>query len=120
MKQNIKDRVKSYEDACNELGEQPITDFGNDTKDEIAYKKLKTIAKALNEGWVANYRDGSQRKWFPWFYVSSSGFTFGATYFECSYPYAGHAARLCLKDSGLAEYMGENEAFLTLWEDFIV
>jgi hypothetical protein len=118
MKQNIKDRVKSYEDACKALGEQPIIDFGNDTKDEIAYKKLKTIAKALNEGWVANYRDSSQIKWFPWFYMSSSGFAFGDAVCECSIPAAGYAARLCLKDSGLAEYMGET--FLTLWEEFIV
>jgi hypothetical protein len=118
MKQKIKDRVKSYEDACRELGEQPITDFGNDTKDEIAYKKLKTIAKALNGGWVANYRDGSQKKWFPWFYMPSSVFAFCDAYYEYSNPYAGSSARLCLKDSGLAKHMGET--FLTLWEDFIV
>ena len=115
---NITDRVKSYEDACKELGENPIIDWGNATKDEIAYKKLKTIIKALNEGWGADYKDSDQCKWIPWFHVSSSGFAFGATNYDYSSPYAGGAARLCLENSELAKYAGET--FLTIWEDFIV
>jgi hypothetical protein len=119
MKQNIKDKVKSYEDACKELGEEPIIDFGNDTKDEIAYKKLKAIAKALNEGWVADYNDGNQQKWFPYFHtLSSSGFAFADANYGCSYPYAGDAARLCFKDEKTARYAGVT--FLALWEEFIV
>jgi hypothetical protein len=118
-KKNIKDSVKSYEDACKVLGEQPSTDFGNDTKDEIAYKKLKTVIKALNEGWKADYNDGNQRKWLPWFYTAGpSGFAFSATYYGCSNPYAGGAARLCLKSEELASYTGKQ--FLSLWEEFIL
>ncbi|MDR0431188.1 MAG: hypothetical protein LBH58_12025 [Tannerellaceae bacterium] len=118
MKKNIKDMVKSYEDACKVLGEQPITDFGNATPDEIAYKKLKTVIKALNEDWKPDYKDFNKLKWFPCFYVSPSGFTFHDTYFAYSTPHAGYAARLCLKNSELSKYVGET--FLELWEDFIL
>lgn len=109
MKKDIKERVTSYETACQELGEEPIVDFGNDTKDEIAFKKLKTIIRALNEGWVANYRDNTQLKWLPWFKVlASSGFGFGDTYYGYSAPVAGDAARLCLRDKNLAIHAGKN------------
>jgi hypothetical protein len=52
--QDITNRVKSFEDACLELNTTPeevlkrLTDY-----DDIVYKKLKTICKALNEGWTA-------------------------------------------------------------------
>jgi hypothetical protein len=118
MKKNIKDMVKSYEDACQVLGEQPVTDFGDATPDEVAYKKLKTVIKALNGGWVADYRDGDQRKWFPWFRVSPSGFAFYDSGCEFSGPDAGRAARLCLKSEDLAAYAGKQ--FLKLWEGFIL
>jgi hypothetical protein len=115
----IEDRPKSYEDACEELGEQPTTDWGDATPDEVAYKKLKTIAKALNEGWAADYNDGDQKKWIPYFYtLSSSGFAFGDAAYGCSYPAAGGAARLCFKDEKTARYAGKQ--FLKLWEEFIL
>ncbi len=119
MKKDIRARVTSYETACQENGEKPITDWGDKPKDEIAYIKLKAIIKAANEGWIANYKDRFQKKWFPWFTTLSSwGFAFDDTYYVDSGPYAGHAARLCLKNSDLAEYVGEQ--FLDLWEDFLL
>jgi hypothetical protein len=118
MKESIKNMVQSYEDACKVLGIQPITDFGDSTPDEVAYKKLKTVINALNEGWEADYNDGNQRKWIPWFYVSPSGFAFGDAYCGYSSPYAGGAARLCLKSEELAEYAGKQ--FINLWEGFIL
>ncbi len=118
MKKNIKERVKSYEDACKVLGEAPITDFGDSTPDEIAYKKLKTIIRALNEGWVADYRDSNQLKWIPWFYVSRYGFVFDASVYDYSYPISGRSSRLCLKSDDLATYAGKQ--FLNLWEGFLL
>ncbi|MDR0864991.1 MAG: hypothetical protein LBO74_08675 [Candidatus Symbiothrix sp.] len=118
MKQNIKEQVTSYEDACKVLGIEPITDFGDATPDEIAYKKLKTVIKALNEGWISDYRNSNEKKWYPWFYVSPSGFAFYVAGCGFSLPLAGHAARLCLKDEELAAYAGKQ--FLDLWEGFIL
>jgi hypothetical protein len=128
MARNIKDRIKSYEDACEALGKQPITDFGDATPDEIAYKKLKTVIKALNEGWTPDFTikrrrwymfsNKRQRKWFPSFCVEPSGLEFGWTEYESMSIHAGCTARLCLKSDKLANYVGEQ--FLDLWKDFLL
>lgn len=79
-KRPVTERVKTFEDACNELGEDNIlvqayrsADFntsGNskDVLDVIAYLKLRIIAAALNEGWEPQFTEDEYR-WFPWFYL---------------------------------------------------
>jgi hypothetical protein len=121
MKQNIIDRVKSYEDACKELDEQPITDFGNDTIDEIAYKKLKAIVRALNEDWEPDWTDCDQIKYFNWFYTASNGALAG---FGCVYTnYAAFLAnatfgsRFCFKDEKTAIYAGKQ--FRNLYFEYL-
>jgi hypothetical protein len=73
--QKITDRVKTFNDACKVLDIDPdgIVDESEES-DEIAYKKLKVIVRALNEGWEANWDDGNQRKWYPWWYMNQPGF----------------------------------------------
>ena len=117
----ITDRIKTYEDACEELDETPLdekvlTDLGF-TTDEINYRKIKTITKALNEGWKADWNDSNQYKYYPWFKMSSGGFVFCDMYYDRSYANAGYASRLCFKSSELAKYAGEQ--FLQLYSDFI-
>ena len=56
---NVMDRVKSFEDACHELGEDDplvrqyarfeLAQFDGD--DVKAYMKLRIIVAALNDGW---------------------------------------------------------------------
>jgi hypothetical protein len=118
MEENTANRICSYADACCVLGEEPIVDFGNDTKDEISYKKLKTIVKALNDGWEADYRNKLQRKWLPQFAVSFGLFRFLEPACITHLPFAGDTKRLCLKNSELAEYAGRT--FVTIWEDFLL
>lgn len=73
----ITERVKTFEDACRELGEDNhfveqyhvIVDNGNFTSDGhdfIAYLKLRIIAAALNEGWEPQFTEDEWR-WYPWF-----------------------------------------------------
>ena len=76
----VTERIKTFEDACNELGEDnPLVqayrsaDFntsGNskDVLDVIAYLKLRIIAAALNDGWEPQFTEEEYR-WFPWFYL---------------------------------------------------
>jgi hypothetical protein len=109
--EKITDRIKTFEDALEETGRPDVPDFKDAPEDlrpyfQAQYKAL-IIAEALNEGWVADYRDGDQRKWFPWFCVSPSGFAFYATGYGFSTPSAGRAARLCLKSENLATYSGK-------------
>lgn len=118
---NVTDRIKSYEDACNELGIEPI-DYdemieAGFTPDEIIYRKMKTVTKALNEDWTADWNDSSQYKYYPWFKMSSGGFVFVVTFCDFSIASAGSASRICFKSSELAKYAGEQ--FLPLYSDFI-
>lgn len=72
--QDIKERVKTFEDACKELGD--IHSFvvafkiaeanGAFGPDVIAYLKLRIICAALNEGWKPQFTEDEYR-WYPLF-----------------------------------------------------
>ena len=77
----VTERIKTFEDACNELGyEHPfvvsyniMTEHFNpqsDDADIIAYLKLRIITTALNEGWEPQFTDDEWR-YYPWFYLWS-------------------------------------------------
>jgi len=70
---DVMDRVKTYEDACRELGRTPSndTDFTHQgsqivDKDILAYIKMRTIVEALNEGWEPQFTKDEYR-WYPWY-----------------------------------------------------
>jgi len=121
--QSVIDRVKSYEDACREHGEEPMNEVklmtSGFTADEINYRKIKTITKALNEGWTPDWTDHNQKKYYPYFEVSSSGvFAFYGTYYYCSATNAGSGSRLCFKSDALAKYAGSQ--FTQTYKGFIL
>lgn len=78
-KKDITERVKTFEDACRELGvdnyivcqyvwvEKEMQDWHN-TKhsDLLAYLKLRIITAALNEGWEPQFTEDEYR-YYPWF-----------------------------------------------------
>ena len=76
----VTERIKTFEDACNELGEENVlvqayrtAEFntsGNqsDVSDVVAYLKLRVIAEALNEGWKPKFTTDEYRH-YPWFYI---------------------------------------------------
>ena len=74
---NIMERVKTFEDACEELGEghQYVKAYREwmrisyaECKDITAYLKLRIICAALNDGWKPTFSDGECR-YYPWFYI---------------------------------------------------
>ena len=74
---NIMERVKTFEDACEVLGEdhQYVKAYREwmrisyaDCKDITAYLKLRIIAAVLNDGWKPTNSDGECR-YYPWFYI---------------------------------------------------
>lgn len=71
-KRPITERVKTFEDACREIGVDPDTvqaqweEAGLTMPDEVAYQKLRIIAAALNEGWQPEFTEDEWR-WYPWF-----------------------------------------------------
>ena len=122
--QSIMDRVKTYEDACAVLGEDPMNEESlrnlGFSKDEIVYRKLKTIVRALNEGWVAKVYDNDEYRYYPYFChnESPSGFASHDSLYAYSRATAGGGSRLCFKSHELSNYAGKQ--FLELWKEFIV
>ena len=135
--EDVRERVKSYEDACEELGMPVVTDWGDMKIDEIAYAKLKTIVWALNEGWVPDWEDSDQYKYWVWFnmsdlndwysrvvarscsYSSSYG---GVACAYCSYASAYtssyYGSRLAFRTRDLAIYCGNT--FASLWAEYLL
>jgi predicted flap endonuclease-1-like 5' DNA nuclease len=121
---DITKRVKSYNDACVVLGIEPeneevLTKLGF-TKDEIAYRKLKTIAKALNESWEPDWSNSNQYKYWPWFVfsVASAGFAFADAHYASSAAHTYVGSRLCFKTAALARYVVTQ--FIDIYNDFLL
>lgn len=112
-------KFTSFEDACKHLGIDTCLPDTNllpirYAKAIEAHYKLMVLAEAHNNGWVADYEDYDQRKYFPWFdYVPGSGWMLYG--YEDGSALTVVGARLALKSGELAKYMGET--FLELYSD---
>ena len=74
---DIMERVKTFEDACRELGEEHpfvrsyngytnnIHENNKNDTDILAYLKLRIICAALNEGWEPQFTEDEWR-YYPW------------------------------------------------------
>lgn len=88
----------------------------------IALNRLFTIAEAWNksDGFVPDFSDCEQDKWFPWFVYDkdAAGFVYASTYNASSNADANFGSRLCFKSSARAAQFGKqftdlyNKAFL--------
>lgn len=144
---NVMERIKTFEDACNELGidhnewMQDKKELGLEA-DVIAYLKLRIIAAALNEGWKPQFTTDEYR-YFPWFclYTQSeidemneedksrvvdrsggSAYAYGGvacagTVSVSSATHPGIGSRLAFKTRELAEYAGRQ--FVEIWADYV-
>lgn len=118
FKRKITDIVKTFQGACMVLNIDPYdADFATGTSDEIAYKKLKVIAKALNEGAELSYANADQKKWYPWFEYSGSGFRFSASDYDYTFTGTTGGSRLCYKSEELARYAGNQ--FIELYNQLL-
>lgn len=121
---NITDRVKSFEDACQVLGiSTNVPEVkGLPRKHQkaiIANYKLIVIAEALNEGWKPNWQDSDEYKYYPWFDMSNpAGVSCSRTDRTASTTTASFGSRLCLKNRELAIYFGQT--FTDLFNDSLL
>ena len=144
---NVMERVKTFEDACNELGidhnewMQDKKELGLEA-DVIAYLKLRIIAAALNEGWQPQFTEDEYR-YFPWFCLytqseidemieedksrvlyrsynyanANGGVAYASTLSDSSYTHLYIGSRLAFKTRELAEYAGRQ--FVEIWADCV-
>lgn len=129
-KGSITDRIKTFGDACNELGISE-TNFNETTRtyceDTIAYEKLKIIVRALNEGWLPDWKNENEYKYWPYFALlvgggAHCGAAAGLVYvYSITSPATTNAnigSRLCFKSRDLAKYAGTQ--FNDIYEKFIL
>ena len=137
--------IKTYEDACEALGEEPVGDLGDHVdKHIIALIKLETISRAL---WGKDWQpkpdpDGSKYFYYPWFALytqsemdsmnkedrgallganASNGADagFGCLYanYRSSRSIADIGFRLCQETEEKAKYFGIQ--FKEIWADYL-
>ena len=137
--------IKTYEDACEALGEEPVGDLGDHVdKHIIALIKLETISRAL---WGKDWQpkpdpDGSKYFYYPWFalYTQSemdsmneedrgallgagandgaiAGFGYLSADSRSSPSNAGTGFRLCQETEEKAKYFGIQ--FKEIWADYL-
>ena len=137
--------IKTYEDACEALGEEPVGDLGDHVdKHIIALIKLETISRAL---WGKDWQpkpdpDGSKYFYYPWFalYTQSEmdsmneedrGTLLGAYATDGAYAgfgclrasnrssrsLASFGFRLCQETEEKAKYFGIQ--FKEIWADYL-
>ena len=82
----------------------------------IALNRLFTIAEAWNkeDGFVPDFSNGNQYKYFPWFIYNNAaaGFVFAFTYHSPTSAAANIGSRLCFKTSERAAQFGKQFAHL--------
>lgn len=116
--------IKTFEDACNKVSVDPsklpeVSMIPEDLrKPIISAFNLMIIFLAINDGWKPNWGNYSEYKYYPWFYVLSSGFGFDSSDcgFTDTYSYVG--SRLCTDTREKALYIAEQ--FGAEYKDFML
>ena len=116
--------IKTFEDACKKLNINPedipvVYPIPEEFRKAIlAVYRIMIIFKAINDGWTPDWNNDEQYKYYPWFYVLSSGFGFsGSTYYSTHTP-TSVGSRLCTDSSEKALYIAEQ--FKSDYQDFLL
>ena len=141
---NIMERVNTFEDACEVLGEEHsyvqeyrgVANINFDfTQDIIAYLKLRIICAALNEEWKPKF-DGDEYRYYPWFYIyTKEGYeklnedekkkcrvvgrsnSSAYAHHASSYLSTRSGSQIAFKTRELSEYCAEQ--FIDIWADYL-
>ncbi|MGV8094487.1 MAG: hypothetical protein AB2L24_21750 [Mangrovibacterium sp.] len=105
--------IKSFEDACKKenVGQSQLPDVSMVPEEFraalINAYKLMIIFKAINNGWRPDWSNRTQDKYFPWFWVLSSGFGFSGSDYDYDAANAAVGSRLCTDTREKALYIAE-------------
>lgn len=97
--------------------------------DEIAYKKMKVITRALNtdqetkEAWTPDWSNYDQGKYYPWFDMDAdekdaAGVGFSFLGYDSDLTLSDVGSRLCFKSRELAKYAGQQ--FTEIYKEYFV
>jgi hypothetical protein len=120
-------RITTFEEACQVKNMDPKTlqfvaphSFAH-MKAVLAFAQLVIIAEVLNEGWVPDWNNDDEYKYYPWFDLEKtdenpSGFSLDSV--RCYYSDSSVPSRLCFKNRELAEYAVRT--FEQLYKDYFL
>jgi hypothetical protein len=117
-------KIKTFEDACKKLNVDPsrLPDVsgitGEFAKPITAVYKLYIIYKAINNGWTPDWSNRRQDKYYPWFWVSSSGFGFSGAGYFFDLTDSPVGSRLCTDSSEKALYIAKQ--FSAEFQEFLL
>ena len=114
---DIRDRVKTYEDALKVLGRNHFNETNLYLR-EIARRKLEIIIEALNEGWKPDLNNHQEYKWYCYFSGAYAGLGCSYSSYSPTYAFTYFGVLFCLKDKKLADYIGEQ--FKYLYEEMLL
>lgn len=143
---DIRDRIKTFEDAKRELGnDHPLVkewNLGDNLSADLeAYLKLRIIVAALNEGWKPKFTTDEWR-YYPYFYLVTNdeiekmddeersrvvlrsshgayaygGIVYASADYDSSYAVTYYGSRLAFKNRDLAIYAGQQ--FIDIYANF--
>ena len=119
FKAKSKERIETFEEALEQFNIDK-TEFENSCKglttDEVAYRKIKLIAKALNQGWTPDWDNDKEYKYYPYFNMQS-GVGVSGSFYDHWRTITDVGSRLCYKSSDLAIYAGNQ--FESIYKDFL-
>lgn len=103
----VTERIQTFNDIIAESGKSAsyFTD-SNLSINELGYRKFVAICEVYNEGWVSDFTDSNQYKWFIYgkdFSKASSSFVGSSACYGSWLAVAAGGSRLCLKSEELAK-----------------
>ena len=105
--------IKSYSDGCKRTNLPELTedDFAAVPEPLRRYMHniyiLIVLFQAINDGWVPDFSNQNEVRYYPWPWLSSSGFDFSASYCNFAGTNATCGSRLCTNKPEKAIYMLE-------------
>ncbi len=124
LEQQLQERIKTVEDAYNEIG-RPKVDFSGFPEDMQVYEKnhydalvlVEAARKIEKENGLEeiDWSKKNQAKWIPWFWMSPSAFAFGDACCAYGNALAGSGSRLYLLSETAAGYIGKT--FPEVWKN---
>jgi hypothetical protein len=112
------DEIKTLEDAAEATGHSVgyLRMQDPESTDEWAYRMLKMVIKAINQGWTPDWDNTNQRKWWPYFKLSS-GFGFSGSNYDYGITFTFVGSRLCFESEAKSNYAANQ--FIDIYEQFL-
>lgn len=114
-------QITSWEDAAQALQIDPVASLpypqSNNADQEAAngFYKMQLICRLSNDGWIPDWDNWNENKYYPWFKLSGGGFSSHGCGYAGTAPRVG--ARLVFRDKKMAIYAGQT--FTDIYKSFM-